>query len=181
MLLLSSIRAGLGKSGCGRHFSKTSCGGTISEAGQRGGWKRAMSDNTSGSNYIELTAEIVSAYVSNNSVSASELPGLINQVHSALTRVSSGHGEGAPSEPLKPAISVKRSITPDFIVCLEDGKKFKSLKRHLRTQYNMTPEAYREKWDLPPDYPMVAPNYAAARSQLAKQMGLGQQRRRRGK
>jgi predicted transcriptional regulator len=140
-----------------------------------------MSDNTSGSNFIELTAEIVSAYVSNNSVSASELPGLINQVHSALARVSSGLGEGAPSEPLKPAVSVKRSITPDHIVCLEDGKKFKSLKRHLRTQYNMTPEAYREKWDLPPDYPMVAPNYAAARSQLAKQMGLGQQRRRRGK
>ena len=83
------------------------------------------------------------------------------------------------SEPLKPAIAVKRSITPDHIVCLEDGKKFKSLKRHLRTQYNMTPEQYRDKWSLPPDYPMVAPNYAAARSQLAKQMGLGQQRRRR--
>jgi len=139
-----------------------------------------MSEGQSGSNYIALTAEIVSAYVSNNSVSANDLPGLINQVHSALTRVSSGHGE-VPSEPLKPAISVKRSITPDYIVCLEDGKKFKSLKRHLRTQYNMTPEAYREKWDLPADYPMVAPNYAAARSQLAKQMGLGQQRRRRGK
>ena len=139
-----------------------------------------MSDNTSSGNFIQLTAEIVSAYVSNNSVSAGDLPGLINQVHSALRGVSSGHGE-APAEPLKPAISVKRSITPDYIVCLEDGKKFKSLKRHLRTQYNMTPEAYREKWDLPPDYPMVAPNYAAARSQLAKQMGLGQQRRRRGK
>ena len=138
-----------------------------------------MSENNAGSNFIELTAEIVSAYVSNNSVSAGELPSLIGQVHSALTRVSTGHGEGAPSEPLKPAVSVKRSITPDHIVCLEDGKKFKSLKRHLRTQYNMTPEAYREKWDLPPDYPMVAPNYAAARSQLAKQMGLGQQRRRR--
>jgi predicted transcriptional regulator len=138
-----------------------------------------MSDNNSGSNFIELTAEIVSAYVSNNSVSAGELPALIGHVHSALTRVSTGHVEGAPSEPLKPAVSIKRSITPDYIVCLEDGKKFKSLKRHLRTQYNMTPEAYREKWDLPPDYPMVAPNYAAARSQLAKQMGLGQQRRRR--
>ena len=137
-----------------------------------------MSDDTSGGNFIALTAEIVSAYVSNNSVSAGELPALINQVHAALTRVSSGQGE-APSEPLKPAVSVKRSITPDYIVCLEDGKKFKSLKRHLRTQYNMTPEAYREKWDLPPDYPMVAPNYAAARSQLAKPMGLGQQRRRR--
>ena len=138
-----------------------------------------MSDNTSGSNFIELTAEIVSAYVSNNSVSASELPGLINQVHSALTRVSSGHGEGTPSEPLKPAVSVKRSITPDYIVCLEDGKKFKSLKRHLRTQYSMTPEAYREKWDLPPDYPMVAPNYASQRSRLAKEIGLGTRARRR--
>ncbi len=137
-----------------------------------------MSEGTSGNNYIALTAEIVSAYVSNNSVSAAELPALIGQVHSALTRVSGGHAE-APSEPPKPAVSVKRSVTPDYIVCLEDGKKFKSLKRHLRTQYSMTPEAYREKWDLPADYPMVAPNYAAARSQLAKQMGLGQQRRRR--
>jgi predicted transcriptional regulator len=138
-----------------------------------------MSDSTAGTNYIELTAKIVAAYVSHNSVSAGDLAGLINQVHAALTRVTTaGHGE-VPAEPLKPAVSVKRSITPDHLVCLEDGKKFKSLKRHLRTQYNMTPEAYREKWDLPPDYPMVAPNYAAARSQLAKQMGLGQQRRRR--
>ncbi|MGZ8395498.1 MAG: MucR family transcriptional regulator [Rhodoplanes sp.] len=127
---------------------------------------------------MELTADIVSAYVSNNSVSAGDIPGLINQVHSALMRVSGGQAE-APAEPLKPAIPIKKSITPEYIVCLEDGKKFKSLKRHLRTQYNMTPEQYREKWGLPPDYPMVAPNYAAARSQLAKQMGLGQQRRRR--
>jgi predicted transcriptional regulator len=139
-----------------------------------------MSDNTSGGTFIELTASIVSAYVSNNSVPSSDLPALIGQVHSALTRVSSGHGE-APSEPPKPAVSVKKSITPDHIVCLEDGKKFKSLKRHLRTQYNITPEQYREKWGLPPDYPMVAPSYAAARSQLARQMGLGQQRRRRAK
>lgn len=138
-----------------------------------------MSDGTSG-HYIELTADIVSAYVSNNTVSAGEIPGLINQVHSALIRVSGGQTE-APAEPLKPAVSVKKSITPEHIVCLEDGKKFKSLKRHLRTQYNMTPEQYREKWGLPADYPMVAPNYAAARSQLAKQMGLGQQRRRRSK
>ncbi len=137
-----------------------------------------MSDNTSGGTFIELTATIVSAYVSNNSVPTADLPTLIGQVHSALTRVSSGHGE-VPMEPPKPAISVKKSITPDHIVCLEDGKKFKSLKRHLRTQYNMTPEQYREKWGLAPDYPMVAPNYAAARSHLAKQMGLGQQRRRR--
>ena len=138
-----------------------------------------MNDNPSDS-FIELTADIVSAYVSNNSVSAGEIPSLISQVHSALMRVSVGQNDAQP-EPLKPAVSVKKSITPDHLVCLEDGKKFKSLKRHLRTQYNMTPEAYREKWGLPPDYPMVAPNYAAARSQLAKQMGLGQQRRRRSK
>jgi predicted transcriptional regulator len=137
-----------------------------------------MNDNSSGTSYIELTASIVSAYVSNNPVPTQDLSALINQVHAALTRVSSGQGEVA-SEPLKPAVSVKKSITADFIVCLEDGKKFKSLKRHLRTQYNMTPDQYREKWNLPPDYPMVAPNYAIARSELAKQMGLGQQRRRR--
>ena len=137
-----------------------------------------MGENTSGGTFIELTASIVSAYVSNNSVPTADLPALIGQVHAALTRVSSGHGD-APSEPPKPAVSVKKSITPDYIVCLEDGKKFKSLKRHLRTQYNMTPEQYREKWGLAADYPMVAPNYAEARSQLAKKMGLGQQRKRR--
>ena len=139
-----------------------------------------MSDSTASGNFIELTAEIVSAYVSNNTVSAAEIPSLINQVYAALSRVSGKPGESTV-EPLKPAISVKKSITPEHIVCLEDGKKFKSLKRHLRTQYNMTPEQYREKWGLGADYPMVAPNYAAARSQLAKQMGLGQQRRRRAK
>src|ERR1700752_4493611 len=132
-----------------------------------------MNENTAGGGYLELTADIVSAYVSNNTVSASDIPNLINQVHLALLRVSGGQNETQP-EPLKPAISVKKSITPEYIVCLEDGKKFKSLKRHLRTQYNMTPEQYREKWQLRADYPMVAPNYAAARSQLAKQMGLGQ-------
>ena len=137
-----------------------------------------MSSDEASSNFIGLTAEIVSAYVSNNTVSSGDIPALINQVHAALLRVSSGQAE-ASSEPLKPAVPIKRSINPDFIVCLDDGKKFKSLKRHLRTQYNMTPEQYREKWGLPSDYPMVAPNYAAARSQLAKQMGLGQQRRRR--
>jgi MucR family transcriptional regulator, transcriptional regulator of exopolysaccharide biosynthesis len=139
-----------------------------------------MTDTTANGNFIELTAEIVSAYVSNNTVPAGEIPSLINQVHAALARVSGKSGD-APAEPLRPAISVKKSITPEYIVCLEDGKKFKSLKRHLRTQYNMTPEQYREKWSLGADYPMVAPNYAAARSQLAKQMGLGQQRRRRAK
>jgi predicted transcriptional regulator len=137
-----------------------------------------MNEHTSGGTFIKLTAEIVSAYVSNNSVPSVDLPALIGQVHSALSRVSTGQVENS-LEPPKPAISVKKSITPDHIVCLEDGKKFKSLKRHLRTQYSMTPEQYREKWGLPPDYPMVAPNYAAARSHLAKQMGLGQQRRRR--
>jgi len=137
-----------------------------------------MPDNPTSGSFIELTAEIVSAYVGKNSVPANELPNLINQVHAALVRVSGGSSEAQP-ESLKPAVSVKKSITPDYIVCLEDGKKFKSLKRHLRTQYNITPEQYREKWGLAVDYPMVAPNYAAARSQLAKQMGLGQQRRRR--
>ena len=137
-----------------------------------------MSDTPANGNFIELTAEIVSAYVSNNIVPAGEIPGLINQVHAALSRVSGKAPDGS-GEPLKPAISVKKSITPEFIVCLEDGKKFKSLKRHLRTHYNLSPEEYREKWGLPHDYPMVAPNYAAARSHLAKQMGLGQQRRRR--
>ena len=133
-----------------------------------------MSD-AAGKSYIDLTANIVSAYLSNNPTPASEIPNLISQVHSALLRVSSGRAE-APLEPSKPAVSVKKSIAPDYLVCLEDGKRFKSLKRHLRTQYNMTPEQYREKWGLPPEYPMVAPNYAVARSQLAKKMGLGQQR-----
>lgn len=137
-----------------------------------------MSETSDTIPFIELAADIVSAYVSNNSVAAADLPALIGEVHAALQRVSKGEAEPA-QEPLKPAVTVKRSVTPDYIVCLEDGKKFKSLKRHLRTQYDMTPEQYREKWSLPPDYPMVAPNYAAARSELAKQMGLGQQRRRR--
>jgi predicted transcriptional regulator len=137
-----------------------------------------MPDNSGTASFIGLTADIVSAYVSNNSVPATEIPALINQVHAALARVSTTRGEHS-AEAAKPAVAVKKSITADFIVCLEDGKKFKSLKRHLRTQYSMTPEQYREKWGLPADYPMVAPNYAAARSQLAKQMGLGQQSRRR--
>jgi predicted transcriptional regulator len=137
-----------------------------------------MAENSGEPSYIELTAQIVSAYVGNNTVPSTEIAGLIGQVHAALKRVSDGK-TAAAAEPAKPAVPIKRSISSDYIVCLEDGKKFKSLKRHLRTQYNITPEQYREKWGLPPDYPMVAPNYAAARSQLAKQMGLGQQRRRR--
>lgn len=137
-----------------------------------------MADNPGESTYIELTAQIVSAYVGNNSMPSAEIASLIGQVHAALKRVSGG--QTVPlAEPVKPAVPVKRSLSSDYIVCLEDGKKFKSLKRHLRTRYNMTPEQYREKWSLPADYPMVAPNYAVARSQLAKQMGLGQQRRRR--
>ena len=138
-----------------------------------------MADLSNEASCIQLTANIVSAYVRNNSVSSAEIPALISQVYSALMRVSSGAAVAGPAEPLKPAVSIKRSITPAYLVCLEDGKKFKSLKRHLGTQYQMTPDQYRAKWNLPADYPMVAPDYAAARSQLAKQMGLGQQRRRR--
>jgi predicted transcriptional regulator len=137
-----------------------------------------MAEISGDSVYIELTADIVSAYVSNNTVPSAEIPNLIGQIFSALKRVSGGQ-VAAAAEPLKPAVPVKRSVTPEYIVCLEDGLKFKSLKRHLRTRYNMTPDQYREKWGLPPDYSMVAPKYAEARSQLAKQMGLGQQRRRR--
>jgi predicted transcriptional regulator len=125
------------------------------------------------SEIIEMTADIVSAYVGNNSVSASELPSLIQSVHRALASVANG-GDAVEAAPKEPAVPVKRSITPDHLVCLEDGRKFKSLKRHLRTKYNMSPEDYRAKWGLPKEYPMVAPNYAKARSELAKQMGLGQ-------
>ena len=134
-----------------------------------------MSENQAPSNNIELAARIVSAYVSNNSVPSSDLPVLITEVHSALVKIVGGVVD-APAEAPKPVVSVKKSITADYLICLEDGKKFKSLKRHLRTQYNMTPEQYREKWNLAPDYPMVAPNYAHERSNLAKKMGLGQQR-----
>ena len=125
------------------------------------------------SEVIEMTADIVSAYVGNNSVTAADLPALIQSVHRALSGISTG-GETAEVAPKEPAVPIRRSITPDFLICLEDGRKFKSLKRHLRTKYNMSPEEYRAKWGLPKDYPMVAPNYAKARSELAKQMGLGQ-------
>ena len=125
------------------------------------------------SEIIEMTADIVSAYVGNNSVSANDLPSLIQSVHRALSGVTGGV-EVVEAAPKEPAVPVKRSITPDYLVCLEDGRKFKSLKRHLRTKYNLSPEDYRAKWSLAKDYPMVAPNYAKARSDLAKQMGLGQ-------
>jgi len=132
--------------------------------------------NLESSQLIDLTADIVSAYVSNNTVASGDLPGLINDVYGALEQTEKAGHEPEP-EPLKPAVPIKKSVTPDYIICLEDGKKFKSLKRHLRTHFDMTPEAYREKWGLDADYPMVAPNYAAARSVLAKKMGLGQQRK----
>ncbi len=125
---------------------------------------------------IELTTDIVSAFVSKNSMAASELPSLIGEVFSALSRVGS-NAVASPAEPAKPAVNPKKSITPDYLICLEDGKKFKSLKRHLRTKFNLSPEQYREKWSLPVDYPMVAPNYAEARSRLAKEIGLGEKRK----
>ncbi|MGE0502258.1 MAG: MucR family transcriptional regulator [Rhizobiaceae bacterium] len=120
---------------------------------------------------ISLTADIVSAYVTKNQVSSSDLPSLIGQVHSSIASLAAG-GPAVREAP-KPAVPVKKSVTPEYIVSLEDGRKFKSLKRHLGSAYGMTPDEYRAKWGLPADYPMVAPNYAAARSELAKSMGLG--------
>lgn len=134
-----------------------------------------MSDEQKDSVVVELAADIVSAYVSNNTLPANDLGSLIADVHGALSQTMGLQSE-AKAEPQKPAVSVRKSITPDYLICLEDGKQFKSLKRHLRTHYDLSPEDYREKWGLPSDYPMVAPNYAAARSALAKKMGLGQQR-----
>lgn len=127
------------------------------------------------SEVVELTAEIVAAYVSNNTVVPTELPNIIRDVHDALNRASDKVA-GPSKEDLKPAVPVKKSITPEYLICLEDGKRFKTLKRHLKTHYNLSPDEYREKWGLPHDYPMVSPNYAAARSNLAKKMGLGQRR-----
>ena len=135
-----------------------------------------MQDDDGQSGLVELTADIVSAYVSNNTVVTSDLATLIGEVHQALARAAN-RNPSSISEELKPAVPVKKSVTDDYIVCLEDGLKFKSLKRHLRTRYDMSPEQYREKWSLERDYPMVAPNYAKARSALAKNMGLGQRRR----
>lgn len=136
------------------------------------------SNSTANDVLLELTAELVAAYVSNNSVPAGDLPTLIADVYSALGRVNGGsEAVVAVQEKPKPAINPKKSVADDYIVCLEDGKKFKSLKRHLMTHYSLTPEQYREKWDLDPSYPMVAPNYAAARSRLAKNMGLGRKRK----
>lgn len=121
---------------------------------------------------LRLATEIVSAFVSKNSISAADLPGMIKTVHSTLTDLEQG-GPAAGAQELNPAVPVKKSVTPEYIVCLEDGKKLKMLKRYLRSQYGLSPEEYRARWGLPADYPMVAPNYAAQRSKLAKQIGLG--------
>jgi len=131
------------------------------------------------SDYVALAAEVVSAFVGHNSLPVSELPGLITSVHAALVKISGGTGVAAAAEPevLTPAVPVRKSITPDYLICLDDGRKFKSLKRHLAS-LGMTPDQYRTKWNLAPDYPMVAANYAATRSALAKKIGLGQNRKR---
>ncbi len=121
---------------------------------------------------LRMTAEIVSAYVSKNVLPSQQIPEVINTIYSSLTGLGSGLSE-TPAEPLKPAVPIRKSVTPEYIVCLEDGKKLKMLKRHLRSTYNMSPDEYRVRWGLPPDYPMVAPNYAAQRSEFAKRIGLG--------
>jgi predicted transcriptional regulator len=127
---------------------------------------------------LKMTTQVVTSYVGNNSVSREELPALIQAVHQALSSEASGTSQ-APIEPAKPAVPIKKSIGDDYIVCLEDGRRMKSLKRHLHS-HGLTPEAYRNKWGLPRDYPMVAPAYALSRSELAKSMGLGQKGRGRG-
>lgn len=143
-------------------------------------WEFIMEEQTAQSEMlITLTSDIVAAHVSNNSVAVSDLPVLIQNVHSALAGLNAP--QPAPEVKLEPAVSVRSSIKPDYIVCLEDGKKLKMLKRHLMTHYQMTPEDYRAKWNLPADYPMVAPNYAEQRRNLAKKIGLGTKRRRRAK
>jgi predicted transcriptional regulator len=135
-----------------------------------------MTEGNVSQDFMDLTANIVSAYVSNNSIQKEDVPTLIDSVHNALIRVKNP-SVSQDAEAPRPAVSIKKSIQPDYIICLEDGKKFKSLRRHLNNMYNLTPDEYRAKWGLPRDYPMVAPNYAKQRSQLAKRMGLGQGRK----
>ncbi|MDH3472072.1 MAG: MucR family transcriptional regulator [Rhodospirillales bacterium] len=135
-----------------------------------------MSEQSDSNEILSLTTNIVAAHVANNPVAVNDLPQLIREVYQTLSSVG-GEGEREVDRPT-PAVPLKKSITPDYIVCLEDGKKLKMLKRHLKTAYNMTPEEYRERWGLAPDYPMVAPNYAKQRSKLAKQIGLGTRARR---
>ena len=136
-----------------------------------------MSDQTENpcrnQDLLRMTVDVVAAYVSNNAVASAELPDLIRDVHASLRQTQSGT---AAAEKPKPAIPIKKSVTPDFVICLEDGRKLKMLKRHLRTTYGMTPDQYRARWGLDPDYPMVAPNYAKRRSKFAKEIGLGQKR-----
>ena len=134
-----------------------------------------MPDKPNPSEMLELTTEIVAAHVGNNAVPLADLPQLIQEVYRTLSAI--GSDQEMPDRP-RPVVPVKKSVTPDYIICLEDGKKLKMLKRHLKTAYNMTPDEYRERWGLPSDYPMVAPNYARHRSNLAKQIGLGTRRRR---
>ena len=136
-----------------------------------------MSEDGEGRQFVALATELVAAYVSNNSVPVAELPNLIGSVHASLAKLATP-AEEPPKAPAAPPVPIRKSITDDYLICLEDGKHFKSLKRHLQTVYGMTPEQYREKWSLPRDYPMVAPAYAKARSALAKEMGLGASRRR---
>jgi predicted transcriptional regulator len=135
-----------------------------------------MADEAKSNEILDLTTSIVSAHVSNNAVGVNDLPKLIRDVHATLSQVE--QGQTAQTEKPTPAVPIKKSITPDYLICLEDGKKLKMLKRHLKTAYNMTPEEYREKWGLQADYPMVAPNYAKQRSRLAKEIGLGTRARR---
>ncbi len=136
-----------------------------------------MADNEAADEtLLTLTADIVAAHVSNNSVAVNDLPNLIQNVHAALSGIS--HSQSAPEPKPEPKVSIRSSIKPDYIVCLEDGKKLKMLKRHLMTHYNMTPDQYRQKWGLSADYPMVAPNYAEQRRTLAKSIGLGTKRKR---
>lgn len=130
-----------------------------------------MAENAANQDLLGLTAEIVSAHVSNNPVSISDLPNLIQEVYRTLSNM--GQPAAAPAEKPQPAVPIKKSITPEYLICLEDGRKLKMLKRHLKTAYNLTPDQYREKWGLGPDYPMVAPNYTKHRSSLAKRIGLG--------
>jgi predicted transcriptional regulator len=137
-----------------------------------------MDDNDQAGDLLALTTEIVAAHVSNNTVAVGDLAQLINQVYQSLANIGSAPAAAAPASRPQPAVSLKKSIQPDYLVCLEDGKKLKMLKRHLKTAYNMSPETYRERWGLPPDYPMVAPNYARQRSRLAKEIGLGTRARR---
>lgn len=136
-----------------------------------------QSGDSQGPNYIEIASDIVAAYVSNNSVPVAELSQLIASVHTSLLSISTGAQPKMEEQNRTPAVNPKKSVFDDYIICLEDGKQFKSLKRHLRSRYNISPEEYRAKWGLAPDYPMVAPNYSKARSDLAKNMGLGSSRR----